>query len=274
MKTRVELLQVDMRIQSSEVEGDEVRLMQSQATAIDIGDSPTEEMPENPVAPSNGHLKGDEALFFERIQVELLRLKKHKAVGAIITQLHFHLRQLQLSNVWDRDRLASVEALVISYNNEATDEGMCTEQGDLWVAKWMRRIVAFVGGDVRERHEQPWQPSRDELQHRHDSMMEEIRLEIKEEKIASEAQAADDLAIRQALQETQHGGTAVDRLLTGSEFSSPSPKRVRVERNQAASPTAEVASVVSTGSSVEVRLRVQMREPVPVSDKGVQTGED
>ena len=140
-KGHVELMQVGVSLMTRQENHEELIMMQTQMDAIDVGDSPTEEIPTSPSTTSTAtrRLKGDEAMFFERIQIELMRIRKHKTIGAMVTQLK-----------------------------------------------------AFLGADTRDRQSSPWVPDPDQLQRENDKMMAELMLELREERQAQEAQAADD----------------------------------------------------------------------------------
>ena len=110
-------------------------------------------------------------------------------------------------------------------------------------------------------------------------MLEELLLEVREERQAREAQAADDRAIQDALRGDDQG-FAVNRaegqdVSGGRGFEGPVPKRPRStgteQEGQSVSPIAQVLSVQSVDGGTHVVLRVVRG---PSVDKRVQADVD
>ena len=155
-----------------------VVLMQTSAS-VDLSDSPTE-IVERPVG--KPPLRGDVAVWYNRLQLELVRIRKSTQIGAYTTQLLYVLRQLMLDGVLDMDAATSLEALLITYESEESNEHACMSVADAWVSKWKRRLIGFLGADTRERKSAPWAPDWDEIRTRDAEAYDGILREEQEER--------------------------------------------------------------------------------------------
>ena len=185
-----------LRNQNVDEDLDHIILMQTTVanTVVDIDDSLTEEC----VQPRGDRgLQGDEGLWFHRLQQELHRLHKSRAVGAHVSQLTYMLRKYRIEGILAADRADALEALLAAWADEPSDERSCHADG--WTEKWFRWMAAFLGLDDRQRREGPWCPNIDYLQALEATMFEEMQLEIANDVRASREQAADDEAMAEAL---------------------------------------------------------------------------
>ena len=158
-----------------------------------------------------------------------------------------------LDGVLDKDAASALEALLITYNGEATNEHACMSIADSWVAKWKRRLQGFLGADDRERPAEPWVPDWDEIRRRDEEAYADIDREVTEERSAAHAQAADDRVLREAMSES---GRAP------SEPGSPVKGRKRGLDSESASRTVQ-------SFPGGVRVTVELRRPA--REFGVQT---
>ena len=209
-------------------------LMQTQ---LDVVAVESQETPPYEHAENEGGLCGDDALWYQRLQLELQRIQKggHAIIGAHAAQLHYYLKQMRATGVFDNNRAEGLDAFLVSLADEPTDE--TSSRADEWALKWRLRVVAFVGADDRTCQAEPYRPDLSALRRQECEMFAELRREIESETAASKssnAQAEEDRVLAQAMND--EGGMALStRSSEGSRkrlgFVSASVQSVGVEGN-------------------------------------------
>ena len=85
----------------------------------------------------------NEHSFYQRLQRDLETIKLKHMIGAHVAQPLYYVRKMKIEGLIAMECIASVEALLLAYANENTDEASC--RADECESMWHARLRAFIG---------------------------------------------------------------------------------------------------------------------------------
>ena len=165
---------VEVEVEALPLDADLVALMQRIAQMSTQLDWPKSE----PADMDNEHY------FYQRLQGDLERTKLQHMIGAHVSQLLYYVKKIKIEGVIATDGAGAVEALLLAYSNEDTDESSC--RADEWAQVWHMRLRAFLGAAPDMNLDSPWQADPGTLVEQ--VMFEQLREEERQLRLAASAQ--------------------------------------------------------------------------------------